>query len=41
MKRKILEIPALNLNKNYLIEIEYSRMWGNYSAKPKSIIEIV
>jgi hypothetical protein len=40
LKKKILEIPTLNLNKNYLIEIEYSRIWGNYSAKPKSIIEI-
>ena len=37
---KVLEIPELDISKNYLIEIEYSRLWGNYCASPKSIKEI-
>jgi hypothetical protein len=39
-KSKVLEIPELDVSKNYLIEIEYSRLWGNYCASPKSIKEV-
>lgn len=39
-KSKILELPQLDINKSYLIELEFSRMWGNYCSKPKSIKEI-
>ena len=39
LKSKIIELPPLALNKNYLIEIEFSRIWGNYCSKPKLIKE--
>jgi hypothetical protein len=40
LKTITLELPKLDNNKSYLIEIEYSRMWHNFSSKPKSIKEI-
>ena len=36
-KSKIIKLPHLYGDKNYLIEIEYDRVWGNFSEKPKSI----
>ena len=37
---KDIELPTLELNKNYLIEIKYSSLWGNYSTNSKLIKEI-
>ncbi len=37
---KTIALPTLDINKSYLIELEYSRIWGNYSSKPKSIQQI-
>lgn len=37
---KEIELPTLELNKNYLIEIKYNIWWGNYSTNSKLIKEI-
>ena len=39
-RNKVLKLPALDVSKNYLIEIEFSRVWGNFCAEPKIIKEI-
>ena len=35
-----LTLPQLELNKSYLIELEYSRKTGNIASNPLSIVEI-
>jgi hypothetical protein len=37
---KNIELPNLESNKNYLIEIKYSIWWGSYSINSKLIKEI-
>ena len=34
---KKIEIPRLNNNKSYEIEIEYNRFWGMFNSKPKIV----
>ncbi len=34
---QIIKLPQLDLNKDYFIELEYSRFWGNFRSIPKII----
>lgn len=40
-RSKSLKLPTLSLNENYLIELEFSRLWGNFCSKPKRVIKLL